>query len=134
MKTKDNLRTFLKELPIEAPSENFTRLVMERVRREAIKSPVAYTPLISNKMWWKIISGAIVLALSMLLFVEFFPVKESPVTVFSLPSIDVSFLLKPFEALTKFLGNLSFTYLTVAVSVCLLLAVDQLYGRFEKVQ
>jgi len=132
MKTKDNLRTFLKELPIEAPSENFTRLVMERVRLEAVKSPLVYTPLISSKGWWKIISGSIVLLLVMLLLYEFFPGKESSGVILSISSLDLSFMLKPFEALTKFLSNLPLTYVAVAISVCLLLVVDQLYGRLAK--
>ena len=132
MKTKDNLHTFLKELPIEAPPESFTSLVMERIWLEAVKSPVVYTPLISSKGWWKIIFGSIVLSLVMLLLYEFFPVKESSGFVLSLSSADFSFLLKPFELLSKFLSGLSFTYVAVVVSVSLLLVVDQLYGRLAK--
>ena len=132
MKTKDNLHTFLKELPIEAPPESFTSLVMERIRLEAVKSPVVYTPLISSMGWWKIIFGSIVLSLVMLLLYEFFPVKESSGVVLSLSSADFSFLLKPFELLSKFLSGLSFTYVAVVVSVSLLLVVDQLYGRLAK--
>ena len=132
MTTKDNLHTFLKELPIEAPSENFTRLVMERVRLESVKSPVVYTPLISTKGWLKIISGSIIILVVMLLLYEFFPGKESSGVVLSLSSADFSFLLKPLEVLSKFLSGLSFTYVAVAVSVCLLLVVDQLYGRLAK--
>ena len=132
MTTKDNLRTFLKELPIEAPSQDFTRLVMERIRLEAVKSPVVYTPLISTRGWLKIISGSIIILVVMLLLYEFFPVKESSGVVLSLSSADFYFLLKPFEVLSKFLSGLSFTYVAVAVSVCLLLVVDQLYGRLAK--
>jgi|GEM_PF-1777464 len=132
MKTVDKLGTFLKELPMEATSDDFTRLVMERVRLEAVKSQVAYAPLISSRLWWKILAGSLLFLLAAVLLHEYFPGKESTGVLLSLQSVDFSFVLKPFQSLTKMMNSLPFALISGVMAICVLLAVDQLHGHLAK--
>ena len=70
MKKQDLLIAYLKELPREEPSGNFTQMVMSRVQLETIKSPVVYQPLISKEVWRKVIvvSGLLLLGAVILFF------------------------------------------------------------------
>ena len=53
MKEQDKLRDYFRELPREEPSENFTFMVMDRVRKERVKSPAIYQPIISRQYVYK---------------------------------------------------------------------------------
>jgi hypothetical protein len=130
MKKQDNLRAYMKELPLEEPSADFTGMVMNRVRLEAIKSPVIYQPLISRQMWLKICIGLTLFILGAILLPTWFPGNETPALLQSFYRIDFSILLKPFLLLSNALNKLSLPFVGGILAVSLLLLADQLYTRF----
>lgn len=132
METKDRLSIYLKELPAEEPSVNFTRLVMERVRVEARKAPVVYQPLITPPMWRWIFVSITLLLVGAILLTTYFPGSESAAGAFSLPKVDLSFLNRPFVMLTNVLNNISVNYLFILAGISSLLLLDQLYSRFAE--
>ena len=52
MSQKDIMKEWLKELPSEQPSPDFTVKVMQRVMSEWTLNPIKYQPIISRKSWW----------------------------------------------------------------------------------
>ena len=130
METKDNLRAYMKELPREEPSADFTGMVMNRVRLEAIKSAVIYQPLISRQMWLKIYIGLALFILGAVLLLTWFPGNESPALLQSFYRIDFSILLKPLLLLSNALNKLSLPFIGGILAVSLLLLGDQLYAKF----
>jgi len=130
MKKQDNLRTYMKELPREEPSADFTGMVMNRVRLEAIKSPVIYQPLISRQMWLKIYLGLALFVLGAVLLLTWFPGKETPALLQSFYRIDFSILLKPFLLLSNALNKMSLPLIGGILAVSLLLLGDRLYAKF----
>jgi hypothetical protein len=131
MKTQDNLRAYMKEFPREEPSDDFTRMVMERVRLEAIKSPAIYQPLISRQMWIKIFIGMALVLIGAALLHTWFPGNETQALIPSGYRIDLSFLLKPLQALSVGLNKISLTFAGGVLAFSLLLLVDQLYIKFK---
>ena len=130
METKDNLRAYMKELPREEPSADFTAMVMTRVRLEAVKSSAIYQPLISRQMWLKIYIGLALFILGAVLLRTWFPGNESPALLQSFSQIDFSILLKPFLFLSNALNNMSLPFIGGILAVSLLLLGDQLYAKF----
>jgi vacuolar-type H+-ATPase subunit I/STV1 len=130
METKDNLRAYMKELQREEPSADFTGMVMNRVRLEAIKSPVIYQPLISRQMWLKIYIGLALFILGAVLLRTWFPGNEAPALLQSFYRIDFSFLLKPFLFLSNALNKMSLPFIGGILAVSLLLLSDQLYAKY----
>ncbi len=131
MKKPDLLKDYLKELPREEPSINFTEVVMSRVYVETVKSPVAYQPLISLKGWRNIIiASTIILLVSIFLFF-YLPGSQTASGLVSLPKIDYSFFLKPFVLLSQTLNKLSFTFVAVLMAVSALLIFDQIHSRLN---
>ncbi len=130
MKKRDLLIAYLKELPREEPSGNFTQMVMSRVQLETIKSPVVYQPLISKEVWRKVIvvSGLLLLGAVILFF--YLPGSADSTGYLTLPKVDYSILFKPFMVLTQALDKLSITFFGVLMAISSLLLVDQLYTRF----
>jgi hypothetical protein len=131
MEMKDNLSAYLKELPQEEPSADFTRMVMENVRLETIKSPAIYQPLISRKMWTKIFIGMVLVLIGTVLLRTWFPGNETLALIPSGYRIDFSFLLKPLLALSDGLNKIPLTFAGGALAFSLLLLVDQLYIKFK---
>jgi hypothetical protein len=129
MKKQDNLSSYMKDLKFEEPSADFTRLVMERVRLEAIKSPAVYQPLINRQLWWKIFFGTVLFCLGAILLHTFFPGNDNPALTPSFYQIDSSFLLKPFQVLSTALNSISTQFFMGAGAISLLLFADQLYTR-----
>ena len=130
MKTKDNLRAYMKELPREEPSADFTGMVMNRIRLELIKSPVIYQPLISRQMWLKIYIGLALFIVGSVLLRTWFPGNETPALLQSFYQIDFSILLKPFLLLSNALNKMSLPFIGGILAVSMLLLGDQLYARF----
>jgi hypothetical protein len=130
MEMKDNLRAYLKELPQEEPSADFTAIVMNRVRLEAIKSSVIYQPLISRQMWLKICIGLALFILGAVLLRTWFPGNETPALLQSFYRIDFSIFLKPFLLLSNALNKMSLPFVGGILAVSLLLLGDQLYNKF----
>ncbi len=130
MKKQDLLIAYLKELPREEPSGNFTQMVMSRVQLETIKSPVVYQPLISKEVWRKVIvvSGLLLLGAVILFF--YLPGSANSTGYFTLPNVDYSIIFKPFMVLTQAFDKLSVTFVGILMAIGSLLLVDQLYSRF----
>ena len=131
MKEQDKLRTFLKELPREEPSGNFTLMVMERVKKENVKSPVIYQPIIGRNLWWKLFTGLILIFVGAIILRTYFPGNEQAGLLQPLSQIDYSLFFKPFQSLSSLLVKMPLTYVIALVSVSALLLIDQLYNRFE---
>lgn len=130
MKKQDLLIAYLKELPREEPSGNFTQMVMSRVQLETIKSPVVYQPLISKEVWRKVIVLSGLLLVGAILLYIYLPGSADSTGYLSLPKVDYSFLLKPFAILSQALNKIPVTFVGVLVAICALLLVDQLHTRF----
>lgn len=131
MKEQDKLRTYLKELPREEPSGNFTFMVMERVKKESIKSPLIYQPIIGRNLWWKLFTGLILIFVGAIIFRTYFPGNEQAGLLQPLSQIDYASFFKPFRSFSTLVGKMPLTFVTTLVSVSALLLIDQLYNRFE---
>ena len=123
---------YFEDLPREEPSADFTRLVMQRVRQEASKSPVTYQPLISARSWLRIFFGMFLFFLGAILLRTFFPGTENPVFTNWIYQIDYSFLSKPFQLLSNALNSLSFQFIGGSAAIALLLFADQLFTRMNE--
>jgi hypothetical protein len=130
MKTQDNLFKYMKELPVEAPSADFTMKVMDHIRVEKIKTPAIYQPLISRKMWLKICIGFAIILLGGAILYSFFPDNDTPALITSLYKIDFSFLLKLFQSLSNVLNKIPLTIVGGLLAISLLLLGDQLHTKF----
>jgi hypothetical protein len=130
MKNTDHLSTYLKELPVEEPSVNFTLIVMDRVRLETVKSNVVYQPLISWQVWRRILTGFALLLLGSVLLYSYFPDSSGTSGILSTYKIDSTLILKPLFVLTQALSKLSFTYVAILMAISVLLFFDQIYSRF----
>jgi hypothetical protein len=129
MKKQDNLRAYMKELKLEEPSTDFTRLVMERVRVEIVKSPAVYQPLINKQVWTKIFIGCILFSIGAVLLRSYFPGNDNPALIPSFYQIDFTFILKPFQLLSKAMSGISLNYAGGAAAISMLLIADQFYTR-----
>ncbi|MCK9641062.1 MAG: hypothetical protein M0R39_14240 [Prolixibacteraceae bacterium] len=130
MSKQDKLKDFMKEIPREEPSLDFTRKVMDRVNLETKKTSPVYRPLISMRGWKRITFGMLILGIGVAILRNYFPGGETPSILHPLYSLDLTQFLKPFNLVTKFLSNLSPTFLTCLVAVSLLIMVDQVSVRF----
>ncbi len=129
MKKQDRLGDYMKELPREEPSVNFTKTVMARVRVETKKAPVEYPPLISQQVWWKIFIGLAFLVISAIVYRTYFPGNETPTVLSAFYQIDFSIILKPFQLLSHALSNLSQTVVAGSLAISVLLLIDLLYSH-----
>ena len=75
-------KKYLKELPLESPSKDFTKNILDVISKEEVVI-TKYAPLISWKSW-------VLVAASILAFF-FIPFKESESTLFDQFQIDFSF-------------------------------------------
>jgi hypothetical protein len=130
MEKQDKLRTYLKELPREEPSDNFTFMVMNRVREEAVKSPAEYQPLINRQTWWKLITGLLLVFIGAAIFRTYFPGSEEAGIFQPLYQYDYSLFLRPFQMLSELMARVPLTFVTGLIAITALLFVDQLHGRF----
>jgi hypothetical protein len=130
MRDQDKLRAYLKELPREEPSDNFTVMVMDRVRMEVATSPTAYQPLINRQSWWKILTGMLLFFIGAVIYRTYFPGNEQVGILQPLFQVDYSFLLRPFQLLSESMVRVPLTFVTGFIAVTALLLVDQLYSRF----
>ena len=132
METKDHLRTFLKELPREEPSADFTKLVMERVRIEAIKLPSVYQPLINGQIWRRIFGCIVLVLIGLILWRTYFPGNDNPDFMASFYQLDFTRMLKPFQLLSNALNSISLNFIGGAAAISLLLFADLLYARITE--
>jgi hypothetical protein len=129
MRTQDSLGKYMKELPKEEPSFEFTMNVMNRVLAEAKKSPVEYHPLISRQMWMRISIGMILLLVGVTLLRTYFPGNENPVGWQSLYRIDLSAVFGPFLNIFREARNFSVSFAGGLMAFTLLLLADRIYSR-----
>jgi len=130
MESNEKLGGYLKEIPIERPSVDFTQQVMNRVRLEPVKVNTVYQPLISWQVWLRVIVGLLMAFLGALLFYSYMPADPGLNGLISFDKIDFSMIIKPFELLTQTLNKLSFTYIVIFAAISVLLLIDQLYTRY----
>ncbi|MEI7828390.1 MAG: hypothetical protein WCI31_01400 [Prolixibacteraceae bacterium] len=133
MKKPDLLKEYIRELPREEPSVNFTEMVMSRVNVETLKFPVAYQPLIGSKGWRNIIFLLTGVLLGSIVLYFYFPTNQSASGLFLLPKIDYSIFIKPFVLFSQSLNKLSFSLSAVVMAVSTLLIIDQIHSRKTQV-
>ena len=133
MKKPDLLKEYIRELPREEPSVNFTEMVMGRVNVETLKFPVAYQPLIGSKGWRNIIFLLTGVLLGSIVLYFYFPTNQSASGLFLLPKIDYSIFIKPFVLFSQSLNKLSFSLSAVVMAVSTLLIIDQIHSRKTQV-
>jgi len=129
MRTQDNLGKYMKELPKEEPSFEFTSKVMDRVLAEAKKSPGEYYPLISSQMWLRIIAGMILLVVGVVLIRTYFPGNENPAGWQSLYRVDLSVVFGPILNLFREAKVFSVTFAGGLMAFTILLLADRIYSR-----
>lgn len=115
-----------KELPKEKPSKGFTNLVMQAIQQE---KSIAYTPLISKKIWF-----AIAAAVTALLVFPFKAKEGSLLEEFTNLSIDWSFLdnFSSINLIPTFTISDTTFYATLLFSVLFLVQVFYLKGYFSR--
>lgn len=127
MKNQDKLGKFIKELPVERPSDNFTRLVMDRVMLEVKESPAPYQPIISKRIWLNFSVGILVVVVGSLLLRSYFPANDQSTILQSLSQIDLSFVNKPYDLISNAMSKLSPAFVTGLAAISLLVLIDQVY-------
>ena len=130
MKRPDNLSEYVKELPKEQPSANFTLLVMDRVRLESMKSPVVYQPIFSKQVLWSCLIGIILSTICSIFLGAYFPGKEPSILYKYFTQIDFSWISKPVHIFVTTLNHLSGPFLLGFAAISMLFLVDQLYSRY----
>lgn len=130
MKEQDKLRSYFRELPREEPSENFTFMVMERVKMERVRTNAVYHPIISRQMWLRLLCGVILIFIGALVFRVYFPGNEQVGLLRPIFQFDYSLILKPLQVVSASLMKMPFSFVIALVAISLLLLVDQLYSRF----
>jgi len=130
MENKDRLGGYLKGLPIEKPSVDFTLQVMNRVRMEPVRAKLVYEPLISRKVWWWLFIGIALVLFSLMISFSYSPVDTSMNGLLYFEKIDLSLIISPFVLLAQALNKLPFTYIIIIAAISALLFIDQLYTRY----
>jgi len=133
MSQKDIMKEWLKELPSEQPSPDFTVKVMQRVMSEWTLNPVKYQPIISRKGWWVIGFTAIALTSILFLLHPTLPAgaaSASPSNVFY--GFDLSKFLAPVSHIFEKLNNISPAVAIGALAIIALWFFDQLFVKTVK--
>ncbi len=129
MKTQDDLGKYMKELPMEAPSFEFTSNVMGRVLAETKISPAEYNPLISNKMWIRIVAGLFVFLVGLTIIRTYFPGNENPAGWQSIYNFDLSAVFGPFLKMARIARSLPISFAGGLMAFSFLLLADRFYSR-----
>ncbi len=130
MSQKDLMKDWLKELPSEQPSPDFTVKVMQRVMSEWTLNPIKYQPIISKKGWWTM--GLVAILLTSILFMLHSSLPSGSETVAqskSIYGIDLDQLVSLVSQLFEKLNNIS---PAVAIGVLAIIALwffDQLFVK-----
>jgi hypothetical protein len=132
MEKQDSLKTYIKELPEETPSINFTTMVMNRIRLENEKAPLVYQPLIKTQDWKRIFGILMLMIVSAVLLHTFFPGNASSSWTQTIYSLDLSFLLKPFVTLIQFINSVPLAVITGIIAISFLVLFDQFYSRYAR--
>lgn len=134
MEKQDNLYLYMKELPGDSPSSDFTRSVMDRIAKENVATPVVYKPLISKAMWIFLICSSVVVFLISTFLRTIFPGQAAPSRLNPFYQIDFSFMVKPLQSLMSLFSHFSFPLLSglVVMTLFLFLFADHLYLRISR--
>jgi hypothetical protein len=130
MENKERLIGYLKELPMEKPSDDFKLQVMNRVRLEPVYTKMVYLPLISRQVWWSVFVGFVLLFFSVLFYFSFLPADSTMNGLIIFEKLDLAWITRPFELFSQALGKMSFTYIIIVAAISVLLLMDQLYTRY----
>lgn len=82
------LQKYIQEIPLESPSKDFTKNLMEVLTKEETTKVTAYTPLISKK-GWGIIASIIAIFSTVVVFI---PYREEEQSLIDKIPVDFSFL------------------------------------------
>ena len=99
------LKKYVQEIPLETPSKDFTKNLMQQITIEETSNVTKYVPLISKKVWG-VIASIIAIFSTIAIFVPF--QKEEASLLDKIPEIPVDF---------SFLTNISFSGLYEALSI-----------------
>jgi len=130
MSQKDLLKEWLKELPSEQPSPDFTVKIMKRVMTEWTLNPIKYQPIIGKKGWWTM--GFIAFLLTSILFMLHSTLPsgtEVTTQSKSIYGIDLAQLFAPVSQLFEKLNNISPAVAIGALAIIALWFFDQLFVK-----
>lgn len=133
MSQKDLMKDWLKELPSEQPSPDFTVKVMQRVMSEWTLNPIKYQPIISKKGWWTM--GFIAFLLTSILFLlhSSLPASVEVATQYkSFYGIDLAQLFDPVSQFFEKLNNISPAVAIGTLAIIALWFFDQLFVKTVK--
>ncbi|NVK51346.1 MAG: hypothetical protein HWD85_00315 [Flavobacteriaceae bacterium] len=119
-------KKYIKELPIETPSVDFTKNIMGKIATLQTTKALEYKPLISKKGWF-LVAASIVAVL-------FFAFKNTKERLFTLPEINFSFFEKlDFSGLLNGINiSTSTVYVLLFFSLLFFVQIFYLKGYFEK--
>jgi hypothetical protein len=130
MSQKDLMKEWLKELPSEEPSPDFTVKVMQRVMTEWTLNPIKYQPIISKKGWWTMGFVAILLTSFLFLLHSSLPAgSENAEQSKSLYGIDLVQLITPISQLFEKLTTISPAVAIGALAIIALWFFDQIFVK-----
>lgn len=133
MSQKDIMKEWLKELPSEQPSPDFTVKVMQRVMTEWTLNPIKYQPIISRKSWW--IIGSIAIMLTSFLFMIHPSLTSGAASVTpsnTIYGLDLSQIFAPVSHLFEKLNNISPAVAIGVLAIVALWFFDQLFVKTIK--
>lgn len=120
-------KKYIKEIPSEAPSVNFTANLMQKITElETVKTTITYKPLISKKVWFLLVAAV--------LAIIFIPLSSSDESIISLPEMNLSFMEKlNFSGLFENVSiSSNLMYLAIGFSALIFVQIFYLKGHFEK--
>jgi hypothetical protein len=130
MSQKDLMKDWLKELPSDEPSPDFTVKVMQRVMSEWTLNPIKYQPIIGKKGWWTL--GFIAFLLTSVLFMlhsSLPAAAEVGTQSKSIYGVDMAQLLTPVSQLFGKLTTVSPAVAIGALAIIALWFFDQLFVK-----
>jgi hypothetical protein len=130
MNHKDIMKEWLKELPEEQPSSDFSVKVMQRVMSEWTLNPIKYQPFISKKGWWSLVLVALLVTGLLFTLHSLLPSgTESSAQISTIYGIDFSKLFAPVSHLFVKLNDISPTVAIGALAIIALWFFDQLFVK-----
>ena len=129
MSQKDLMKDWIKELPPEQPSPDFTVKVMQRVMSEWTLNPIKYQPIISRKGWWSLSFIAIMMTSILFVLHSSISGSESAAASKSVYGLDLSHLVTPVSHLFERLNNISPAVAIGALAIIALWFFDQLFVK-----
>lgn len=119
-------KKYVKEIPVEKPSVDFTKNLMNKLAEVQPEKIIVYKPLISKKGWFLVAASIIAIVL--------LPFRNTEESLFSLPEVNFSFFEKiSFSGVFENVNvSTTTTYLLVFFSILFFIQIIYLKGVFEK--